>query len=261
MPRRRTKLELSLFPFLNILFSLIAVLILYIFFIVQKDAVEGSAIGQARGGDERLSRQISEHSRRLREQLDDVERQLRQAADVLGQRRLLLELRKSQDTEPAAGRGTSGVPIGAPVPKEWRMLPAREGDNLKSPVLVVVGAESYVVHDFGGKSHSTTKLPAIPAPPRTKPGDPEPPRQADPKLKAFLDGFDRTRRGRSYLLFLIRPEGIGAFDQIKIYCDEHYMTPLSQVARKRKPTPSQTFDYGYEPFSDRWLLVGEAAKP
>jgi hypothetical protein len=268
MARRRTKLELSLFPFLNILFGLIAVLILHIFFIIQMSGVEGSAIGRARlgggqDGDEELEQRLSERLRNLKEQIHKVDRQRNQAEADLEQRRLLVELRRLQEKDliPGAGKGTAGVPIGAPAPAKWRMVPITSGgmDNLKEPILVEVTAESYIVHDFSANPLPKTKLPAIPAPPRTKTGDREQPLQAKPQLVEFLTNIDRNK-SRRYLLFLIHPEGIDSFKRIKQYCNDHYSTPFSEKL-PRKPSPFQLFDIGYEPFSDHWLLVGKAAKP
>jgi hypothetical protein len=266
MARRRTRLELSLFPFLNILFGLIAVLILHIFFIIQMNGVEGSAIGRVdrlsggQAGGEELERRLDERVRTLTDEIAKVERQRLQTEADLEQRKLLLELRRHQDLIPASGKGTAGVPIGAPVPAEWRMAPIARGggDNLKRPILVEVGAESYVVHEFSPKTHKTMKFPVIPAVPRTKPGVPEPPLQAEPRLKAFLDGINHQRQDR-YLLFLIRPEGIDPFRRISRYCRESYPTRLSEKIPKN-PSPAQVFDFGYEPFSDQWLLKREAGR-
>ena len=267
MARRRSKLELSLFPFLNILFGLIAVLILHIFFIMQMGNVEGSAIGRAAQlgrwgeGGEQLEQQLVDRLRSLEKRRNTAQIQRRQAEAELEQRRLLVELRKSQDLIAAAGKGTTGVPIGAPVRKEWRMIPITSGggDNLKKPILVEVCADGYVVHHFEGNHHRATTLNGMQAIPSTKPGDPPRAFQADAKLKVFLDGIDSSKKDR-YLLFLIRPEGIESYSRISQYCVEHYPTRLSKNLRKNL-SPTQFFDFGYEPFSNQWLLVGEAAKP
>jgi hypothetical protein len=258
---------LSLFPFLNILFGLIAVLILHIFFIIQGSVTEGSAKGRAeRAGrnpevSQELERGLYERSRTLRDQVAAAERQRRQAEAELEQRRLLLKLRQRQEKMPAAGRGTAGVPIGAPAAAEWRMIPITKGgiDNDKSPILVEVCAEGYVVHEFRGKTHETKKLPGLPALPPTKPGGPQPSPIAEPKLREFLDSVNSRRRDQ-YLLFLIRPEGIESFRLIRRYCEEHFPTRLSENL-PRNASPSRVFDFGYEPFSDKWLLVGKAGNP
>src|SRR5271157_2576874 len=155
MARRTSKVELSLFPFLNILFGLIAVLIIHIFFIIQKNAVEGGAIGRARAGLERAGgeeqeRLLSVQLQTMRNRMADLDRQRQRAEADLEQRQLLLELRKQQDLIPAAGRGTAGVPIGAPVPKQYRIIPITGGsaDNTKRPILVEVCADCYIVYDF-----------------------------------------------------------------------------------------------------------------
>jgi hypothetical protein len=265
MARRRSKLDLSLFPFLNILFALIAVLILHIFFILQINRVEGGAmlrarIQEARGGDEQAERRLSDSLERMREQVGDLERHVQQAAAELEQRKLLLELRQRQDLIPAAGTGSAGVPIGAPVPKEWRIIPTVGGnDNLKRPILVEVQADHYVVHRFQGSAHTTERLPAIPAPPKPKAEAAAIPLQAAPELKKFLDDVNQKRRDQ-YLLFLIRPDGIESFDRIETYCTDNYPTPLSEKLPKKR-APADIFDYGYEPYSDQWLLIREAKKP
>jgi len=268
MARRTSKVELSLFPFLNILFGLIAVLIIHIFFIIQKNAVEGSAIGRARAGPERAGgeeqeRLLSDQLQTMVNRLADLDRQRQRAEADLEQRQLLLELRKQQDLMPAAGRGTAGVPIGAPVPKQYRIIPITGGsaDNTKRPILVEVCADCYIVYDFSEKTPKKTKLPVIPNRASTKPGEDAPPLEVKPQLKEFLDKVDRAKKDQ-YLLFLIRPEGIASWELIRDYCIQRYNTRLSPKAKQpRRPSSSQFFDFGYETFSDQWLLLGEAAIP
>src|SRR4051812_13951175 len=128
MPRTRGKIELSLFPFLNILFSLIGVLILYIFVVLVMGRGNGRASvqaglhdaglgpgvggGKARGkGDAgRLLKDMQEKKAGLQEQLDQKTRELQQLHREEEQLAELLDLRKRQGTMPAAGTSTVGVP-------------------------------------------------------------------------------------------------------------------------------------------------------
>jgi hypothetical protein len=292
MARHHEKVELSLFPFLNILFSLIGVLILYIFVIL----VLGRAGGRAKvvqGKHEGLAevREIEgeleaakNKAANLTASFDDKTRELQRVQREKEQLAELLELRSRQETMLAAGNETVGVPIGAPVPTEWRLIPADKeaGDNRKRPILVEITADQYIVHDFSAKGPpQKTAFPAIgslvaeePAVPkpgapgpgarkpgRRKPGDRKPDENAgpqpDPRLVEFLDGVNRARRDK-YLLFLIRPEGIEEFFLISEYCISRYTTLFSEQTPKNAKA-SDLFDFGFEPFSENWLLVREAA--
>jgi hypothetical protein len=254
MARRNSRIDLSLFPFLNILFGLIAVLVLHIFFILQMNGAQGTDMLYAiEGGNQDLRQGLSGRLQQLTQELDDLERQRLQLADEVERRRLLVNLRRRQDLMPAAGKRGAGVPIGAAVPKKWRLVPAAGGgDNLKKPILVEVGATHYVVHDFSGNGHQTRRLPAIPPLP---PGERPAQLRAEPELQAFLDQVDRNRRDQ-YLLFLIRPDGIASFMSIRLYCNEHYPTLAKGVPANA--APEERFDLGYEPFSDQWYLGDQA---
>jgi hypothetical protein len=289
MAHARGKIELSLFPFLNILFSLIGVLILYIFMILVMGRASGRASVQAglergRAAAKVEDRQLDEMKKKqadLESQVDQKNRELQRIRNEQEQLAQLLELRSRQDTMPAAGTGTVGVPIGAPVPKEWRIVRADDGsgDNRKTPVLVEVTADQYIVYDFDTKGGPPrrTLYPAIGSPesaksdvPKPRAGRPAARRQADrkpetkadpqpdPGLVTFLNGINRERRDK-YLLFLIRPEGIEGFYQIGRYIVQNYPTLLSKQTEGAKP--AHFFDFGYEPFSDNWLLVRKAQEP
>jgi hypothetical protein len=284
MARSRGKVELSLFPFLNILFSLIGVLILYIFVILVMGRATGRASvqeGQRRGqaAARAQDRDLEELKKRHAELETTFEKKTRELRDLKleqDQLEVVLDLRRRQDLMPAAGTGTVGVPIGAPIPKEWQLVPVarKPGELVKEPVLVEVTADQYIAYDFGQDGPPRkTAYPIIgspgapePATPKAGPrpgarkrGDPKPepagPGQADPRLAEFLDGIHRQRRAK-YLLLLVRPEGIDGLRRIVSYIVPKYPTQLSDNVKDLKP--SERFDFGFEPFSDQWLLLRKA---
>jgi hypothetical protein len=282
MARERGKVELSLFPFLNILFSLIGVLILYIFVVLVLGRAGGRASiqaglvrGRAAARDE--TRELDAVSKKRMELAAAHERKTRELERLESEKEQLtqlLELRTRQELMPAAGTSTVGVPIGAPVPKEWRMIPADKGsgDNRKTPILVRISAERFTVYDFDAKGalSRTREFPAIGSPQTARPSTPKtrgpkrggqaagtgPLPEPDPRFVAFLDGLNRPPRDR-YALFLIGPDGIEQFGRIKDFCDQNYPT-LASKSLPKNPRPADIFDLGFEPFSNDWLLVRKA---
>ena len=134
----------------------------------------------------------------------------------------------------AAGSGTLGEPIGAPAPKRYRILPVTrgQGDLTKTPILVEVGADRYVVHE--PEADRKAEYPAI-----ERGSGPEGSWRVDPGLLQFLTSINQRRRD-AYLLFLIRPDGIGAFEHITDYCDAHYWVRGGQKTPERlRPAESR----------------------
>jgi hypothetical protein len=282
MPRERGKIELSLFPFLNILFSLIGVLILYIFVILVMGRASGRASVQAgvvRG--RAAARNETRELEAMRKKSQDLEaarqakgRRLERLESERDQLAQILELRSRQVLSTAAGTSSLGVPIGAPVRKEWRMIKADKetGDNRKTPILVRIDFERFTVYDFDARGELTrkTEYPAIGAPRPSLPNGsdkrvtrsvgrspesaPEP--GPDPRFIAFLDGVKNAQRDR-YVLFLVGPDGIEQFRRIMAFCAARYTTLFSQRV-PRNPRPAEIFDIGYEPFSSDWLLIRRA---
>ncbi|CAN5624373.1 hypothetical protein BH23PLA1_BH23PLA1_34110 [soil metagenome] len=249
MARPRSKIELTLFPFLSVLCGLIAVLILHIFVVLETSRAE--ARKAPRSPEARQTTELAKQKQDLTREIQAIQNQLGVLDDEREQLLRVLELRRRQDRIDAAGTGSTGEPIGAPVPKQYRIVPiARgQGDLLKSPVLVEVRADQYIVS--GPEPGQQTSYPTIEFDPKS-----ERLKSIDPNLQAFLATINHQRRDK-YLLFLIQPDGIDAFTNIKKYCDKLFTTRDGEEER-RVASPMDYFDYGFEPFSTDWVLLGPA---
>lgn len=255
MPRQRSKIELNLFPFLSVLCGLIAVLILMIINTLQSGRADASSIrGELlkkpaeAGPSAKEERELERRKAQLRTELQTKQARAAELEERIRQYQLTLELRKRQDLVPAAGSTTVGEPIGAPVPKRYRMMPLQEGqaDVPKSPILVEVTASQYLVHAEAGGPR--TPYNAIPLDPATK--EPRP----DRAVVAFLDSVNQNRRSK-YLLLLVHEDGVAACDALRAYCRANFPVVGTERADQLS-SPLDLFDLGVEPFSNDWVMLG-----
>ncbi len=255
MPRPRTKIELTLFPFMSVLCGLIAVLILMIINILQSGTADASSASGAmlkqsaqRGPSAKEEQELERRKEQLNREIPTKQAKLQELQERLRQLKLVLELRKRQELVEAAGSTTVGEPIGAPVPKRYRMVPTRGGGDLtKTVVLVEITASKYLVHvGDGGLKEEYNAMKSNPKGPDPKP---------DRELARFLDSVDQQRRDR-YLLLLIHEDGIESYKTLRSYCEASFPVIGS---KKLASNPDQaTFDLGVEPFSNDWLMLGAA---
>src|SRR4051794_13217590 len=104
MARIRSKIEVTLFPFLSVLCGLIAVLILHIFVVLETGRAEARgarAVGPATagpvGGGGARERETAERKQRLIAEVLARKRRLEQLAEEREQLERVLELRAHQD--------------------------------------------------------------------------------------------------------------------------------------------------------------------
>jgi hypothetical protein len=218
MPARREKVDVSLFPFLSVLCTVIAVMVMMGIMILNTRVVAqqaykrvqdgvaayrpGTQNAQSDGVDSRRLRQMEEEVARLndllkkrKEQLADVTRKFKALQDLIVSKEILLEL------EPVQGRGQE---LAAPEPVV--MVPREGPKHHLNPILVEIEENRYVVHP------SKQPFPAM------KLGDKDDPERIapNPALREFLKDIDK-RRNRDYLVFLVHPGGADAFYGMRVY--------------------------------------------
>ena len=251
MTRRRTKVEVTLFPFLSVLCTVIGVLVLFIVLILSTRVVEQDELYRRT---EEHRREVSVGSRDAVEQGIDaatyreLESELNRLKGVLAQRveerdRLnrklsgledLVEFKKTQQLL------STGAPRGRPFAEpEQVVVLAEEGaasgpsDGLSvglKPVLIEVTSSGYTVHP------ERTSFPPIEKT-SSDTGDQYLP--AD-ELKTFLRDLDK-RKAKEYVVFLIHPNGVEAFANIRIYLLLNH----------------EKLRLGWEPFSPEWIVAND----
>jgi hypothetical protein len=241
-----------MFPFLSVLCTVIGVLVLFIVLILSTRVIE----------QDELYRKTEAHQRRPTpgapdavEQgidpatYDQLSAELSRLKGVLAQRqdervRLgrklagledLLEYKKTQEIKVDVARGREFVKP-EPVVVVEESAAAGPADDFKvtlKPVLLEVSSQGYTAHP------SRQAFPAVVAPADAA-GDPTR-LEVSAELKAFLATLDRNK-SKEYLVFLIHPNGVQAFDNIRMYVIQHH------------PELRQ----GWEPFSREWIVVNDA---
>jgi hypothetical protein len=239
MPRRKAKLDLTLFPFLSVLSGLIAVMVLFMIVtlttrVIRSDADQslaggGPSAGKAPGrpGDgidadsyKLLDAQIRVREAELKKRLDareEIRLQLRELAAALDAKKLERERAKAADPQ-------TGVRLGEPTPV--KMIPSRGPGPQKKPVFIEVSSSGYVLHPektsypLGeGKRGGGLDVPAL-----------------HPDLARALAAI--ARDGDRYPLLLIHPNGAEAFQALQV----HLILTHPKL------------DVGWEPFAREWLL-------
>ncbi len=241
--RKRSQVEVSMFPFLSVLCTVIGVLVLFIVLILSTRVVVE---------DEKF-RATEEHKRKLRPGREDVieegidpqdhallEAELARLERMLDDRELernrlkrklanlesALEFKRTELFIPLTKKPRP-KPLTQPEPVN--MVPA-EGRQIRlQPILVEVSSRGYTIHP------SKQSFPAIETQDKDGGGFEF---TIDPKLKQFLRGVDQQRK-KEYLVFLIHPNGISSFDAMRYYLDAHH----DKIRR------------GWEPFSRNWIVT------
>jgi hypothetical protein len=253
--RRRTHPDISLFPFLSVLCSVIGVLLLFIVLVLstrviaeeeryeetleyRRPRAPGMADALEGGIDQRSFAELEAEIHRLTDLLqvrlekrDALTRKMQALED-------LIEYKKTEFLIPA--KITRPVEFDKPVPVA--IVPDQGYKNNLRPIFVVVSDEGYVVQP------SKQSFPAIKQDQSTKTGPPKKaassrksdavPAGVDPGLAKYLRGLNPNKE---YLVFLIQPNGVAAFDEI-----------LTYVQTKHKE-----LRFGFEPFARNWVFANE----
>jgi hypothetical protein len=238
MPRRKSKVEFTLFPFLSVLSGLIAVNVLLLIVVIGTRVIDpdGETPEAGEGGDAAEDAQVvpngidAESFKQLERQILTLEAALEKRRSERNAIRLKLrdiegliatkEVELDRSKEYAAPK--TGERIGEPVRK--RIIPRTDADGiLKNPVFIEVSSTGFIVHP------SKTAFPFEPK----KDGKAEPPEG----LKTLIAGIAKDSKDR-YPLLLIHPNGAEAFECLGNY-----------ILRTHKG-----LNIGWEPFSREWLL-------
>lgn len=234
MPRRREKLDLTLFPFLSVLSGLIAVMVLLMIVTASTRVIDESPAGGSGAGDPgrsvadgidpavyaRLDAEIAELTAALAEQ-SRVRTEVGLQLEAL---KGLIEAKKAELEKLRAGGNAVGVRLGRPIPKQ--MVPTLgSGKTTKRPIYVEVKSSGYVVHP------ERTTFPAV----EIRKGRDRNDYVPSAELRTYLEGVHRT--GDRYLVFLVHPNGADAF-QLVDYIQERL----------------KGLDVGWEPFAQEWIL-------
>lgn len=252
MPRRRAKVELTLFPFLNVLSGLIAVLILFMIIILSTRAMGTAAaasVGTSAAAAGAVEDGISaeEHDRLMGEldalypELARRQAELADAVRVEKELRRVLARKQDEFVERKDAGGRKDARLGEPDP--INMVPARGHEVKQTPLYIEVKADGFLVH---------LRPDAVTFPPLVSDGTGDAMKlRADPKFKAVLDRVDANRT-KQYLILLIHPSGVKAFGDLGRFLRLTYPETVTIDGRKIEKS---RIDVGFEPFSRDWKYV------
>jgi len=246
MGRRRTHVEVSMFPFLSVLCTVIGVLVLFIVLIMSTRVLQQDELHQKVEAHERRPQPGSPDA--VEQGIDPatysaLEAELASLHTLLKQRTAerehlarkltsledLLQFKSTQQLiphEPTRGRElVKPEPVVLVEAKDG--VPADGFQVRLFPILVECGLNEYTMYP------SRETFPVIT---RSKEEEVE----LCPKLRKFLSDVAR-RSKREYLLFLIHPNGVEAFDSIRLYVRKNH----------------SDIRVGWEPFSREWIVVND----
>jgi len=271
---RRSQVQLNLFPFMSVLIAMMGILMFFMIMIVSTRVIapedppptplEGSVargpVTADEGTDQRAPGEkpadgtpIDEKQHaELDAQLQRLKAQLSQRADECQQlevecwklRDSIAAVKAGADLRPPPAEGETGVSLGAP--EKVRVVPdrGRAAQTKKTPIFVEIQADKFVVHP------RKTEYPADEL------------AEAGSGLRKFLDGVDRVR-DREYLLMLIHPAGVSAYQKLRKCLLNNYSETITEeepfgLGMKRILKITKTrIDVGYEPFRRDWLYLAE----
>lgn len=255
MPRRRTNPEISLFPFLSVLCSVIGVLLLFIVLVLSTrviaeeeryeetrdyqrprgpgmaDAVEGGIDQHSFAELEAEAKRLTDLLQQRQEKRDALTRKMQALED-------LIEFRKTEFLIPAIitrpPEFDKPVPV-AIVPDQGYKVDLR-------PIFVIVSDEGYVVQPSKQtfpviKAEQIAKAAAAKKGAAPRKGDAVRP-GVDPVLAKYLRNLNPKKE---YLVFLLQPNGVAAFDEMLSYLE----------------TKHKDLRVGYEPFARNWVFANE----
>jgi hypothetical protein len=237
-----------MFPFLSVLCCVIGVLILFMLLIVSTRIVDARQAAAVSPRTEQGSGLTEQDYLQLQLRLDELAKQLADRTEQLGglleRRDELMALVVLQRTESELASG-DGLLDGAQLVDHpvCKLIPVREpGQRQKQPRFIEVDAEGFLVQP-GALRFSIRDLP--PAGERLDPGA----KPTTPLQIHLRTAYEK--RANEYLLFLVRPNGIEAFDAVKRYVIEVYPPPPRSSALS-------AIDLGWEPFAEEWSLLAQS---
>lgn len=240
--RAPSRIEVSMFPFLSVLCSVIGVLMLFMLAIIATRAVKDqrqTAVAATLPSD---GMPISADQRIDDEQYDALRLRLEQLTSKLQQRRSELAELRARITEledfitfkedESLDPDLRGLLPGAQLekPDDVVFVPRKNWTRKKKPRFIEVTSNRYVVHPEQ-LAFPTGQL-----------------HQANSPLQKFLQQADRARGGE-YLLFLLHDNGFQAYYDVQMYLASKYRHPTNRTLSR--------VSTGKEPFSDGWLMISQ----
>jgi hypothetical protein len=246
MRRRRSKIDISLFPFLSVLCAVIGVLVLFIVLVLSTRVVvederyqrteahrrqprPGQPQALEQGIDPDTFAALEGEVNRLASLLEERRQERDELTEKVKGLRDLIDTRKTEMLLPRAVKRS--IELDRPEPVE--VVPDSTYQVSLKPILVEVSVHGYTVHP--------TREQFLPFRQEPSSSD-EPDSIIDPELAKYLRDFDR-RKGKEYLLLLVHPNGVKAFDLLRSYLGDKH----SEI------------NLGWEPFSRQWILANDAA--
>jgi len=263
MARRRTSgMDVDMFPFLSVLCSVIGVLMLFMMITISTRVIEADESipvvkpeedGEEDGVEDGID---ADEYRRLDQQITQKEALLQQRIEERNQLQRKLALLRARLSEKkrllAQARQKPHKPLLLNKRDKVRMLPHNPAAVGKKPIFIEVTIDGYI------RQPDKTLYPPI-----EREGDitdfDSVRVSASPELADFLKRMEN--KPDEFLVFLIHPNGVAAFDNMEIYIYKHHSRTEQQriplggdrvaILERRIPKIS----YGKEPFSSDWEFV------
>jgi hypothetical protein len=234
--RRRSKLDVSLFPFLSVLCALIGVMVLFL--LVNATTRVQKAMADAEHAAREIPlppREISkeeglsdEEFQRVRKQLDELTDQLTRRQQELVELKqlehelasLISEKEAELQRDPSEEELVTGVNLEPKADVKMRLAEDRRVN--KRPNFIEITADEYVIHP-GPQRFRLDEIAKVDSP-----------------FRKVLAGIDKRRR-TDYILMLVHPAGTQGFDKLYPYLQSNHTS----------------LEIGYEPFSSGWLLMND----
>ena len=235
MRRKKTTLNVDMFPFLSVLCSVIGVLMLFMMMIISTRVIEAEErkpvpppepegqVGVEDGIDKETHRRLEEQINRKSAELADrqeeqkrLQKQLEELADLIRDKADLLEQQNLENNKP----------FDPDKPTLKKFVPVTDPKNRVTykPVMLEVTSEGYLL------AKDKTLFPPVKRSGVIL--------TADPKLKALFENV-RTERNKKYILLLIHPNGAETFQNLRRYWKRNF----------------SSVHLGWEPFSSDWKLI------
>ncbi len=252
MARGKSKLDLTLFPFLSVLAGMIAVMMLFMMITlgtrvigeepdaepesgpgtsVSLEVVEAQDVGDGSGIAEDQFEKLHQELQSLSGQLIDRIQRQKELLVALDQLEGLIEQKKNEIEVVGVMSSKPGKKLGQPTLVD--VVPVREtGGPNKKIHFVEVSASGYLLHP------KEIKFPPVTANSDAGIRD----FTVDPAFKKFLEDID-TKRRTEFIVFLIHPNGATSFMNVLSYIDQRF---------PYRPGAADQYDVGWEPFSKDW---------
>jgi len=245
--RRRSQVEINMFPFLSVLCAVIGILMLFMIVIIATraqgrerpawtppaDPTPSSAEspGLPEEDYEKYLREIGELRARLaerRRRCDELKDQYTRLAEYVRKRR------DEDELGPVGSGGRRlGWELGRPTPVEAVLDGVPEGD----PIPVVIDAEGFTVHPAGDIHPEMTTY------------RPQELQQETSPIRQWLQRVDQASDDK-YLLLLVKPNGIANYEELHRFLLRNYPS-------REAPGVLSRIGVGVEPFSKDWLLISQ----